>query len=454
MNDESQIQHKKIKVITVNGNNFAVGLDWKALNNARKHMKEAKEYGKKNGLDVVAIKKGDFIQAGFAPKQAKSIKGMYSLALSLVSIIPGAWIGVFPIHGNDEDSDQYILVASGDNGAVIPWTDVVVDKADIKKLVDGLKNDLHDPERNEQVSVIGDISFPWVTQEANLSDVLTSDVLKKDYKLKPLTFGLTRKQIVYIFILLAVAIAALLAINYYLEQQAIEAERLRQAEIARQEEINKQAKYKMMMESLKHPWIEKPSVYDFIVACDIAIKSIPLSIEGWRPVLVDCENNQNPSSKDNAVMQLVPVYNRGGESTANSDSFAKKVRELFNTEPVFNIKDSTVASFILPVQSKKNGDDPLEPMSERIIMLSTVLQKHGIGYNYVENVQKVETTDETIPPPDWSEIKFSYDSSITPRLIFKTLALDGIRLNRITYKINNAEGETNYSVEGTVYGKK
>ena len=130
------------------------------------------------------------------------------------------------------------------------------------------------------------------------------------------------------------------------------------------------------------------------------------------------------------------------------------MRELFNTEPVFNIKDSTVASFILPVQSKKNGDDPLEPMSERIIMLSTVLQKHGIGYNYVENVQKVETTDETIPPPEWSEIKFSYDSSITPRLIFKTLALDGIRLNRITYKINNAEGETNYSVEGTVYGKK
>lgn len=78
------------------------------------------------------------------------------------------------------------------------------------------------------------IFLSWVTQEANLSDVLTSDVLKKDYKLKPLTFGLTRKQIVYIFILLAVAIAALLAINYYLEQQAIEAERLRQAEIARQ----------------------------------------------------------------------------------------------------------------------------------------------------------------------------------------------------------------------------
>ncbi|HCB1709605.1 TPA: type 4b pilus protein PilO2 [Citrobacter freundii] len=85
MNDESQIQHKKIKVITVNGNNFAVGLDWKALNNARKHMKEAKEYGKKNGLDVVAIKKGDFIQAGFAPKQAKSIKGMYSLGKVRIS---------------------------------------------------------------------------------------------------------------------------------------------------------------------------------------------------------------------------------------------------------------------------------------------------------------------------------------------------------------------------------
>ncbi|ECO4313205.1 type 4b pilus protein PilO2 [Salmonella enterica] len=454
MNDLAQNQHKQIKVISVNGNNFAVGLDWKSLNNARKHMKEAKEYGKKNGLDVVAIKKGEFIQAGFAPKQAKSIKGMYSLALSLVSIISGSWIGVFPIQERDEETEKYILIASGDNGAVIPWTDVIVDKSELKQLVDGLKNDLHDPDRNQQVNVIGDISFSWVTKEVHLHDVLVSSSLKKDYKLKPLTFGLTKAQLLYTASFVSFLMLVAFAINYYLEQQAIEAERIRLEEIAKQEEINKQAKYKMMLESLKHPWIDKPSVSDFIISCDNAISSVPLSINGWLPVLVDCETVLAENSNKVAGMHLVMVYNRGGESTSNSDEFAKKVRVLFKTEPMFNLKDSTVSSFSIPVNSKSNGDDPLISINERIITLSTILQKNGIGFNYVPVERKVDDKNSDLPAPDWSEIKFNYDSNIAPRLIFKNLPLDGVRLNRISYKINNSEGTVNYTVEGTVYGIK
>ena len=35
--------YKEIKILTINGHKFVVGLNWRSLKSARGHMKEAKE---------------------------------------------------------------------------------------------------------------------------------------------------------------------------------------------------------------------------------------------------------------------------------------------------------------------------------------------------------------------------------------------------------------------------
>lgn len=457
MSDKAQSQHKEIKVINVNGNNFVVGLDWKSLNNARKHMKEAKDYGKKNGLDVVAIKKGDYIQAGFAPKQAKSIKGMYSLAVSLVSLIEGTWIGVFPVEEPDAEKPRYILIASGENGAVIPWTDLIVSESEVKSLVDGLKNDLYDPDSNSVVDVIGDISFSWVTREVSLSEVLLPDNLNKRFKLKPLTFGLTKQQFITLGVIIVAVTIGLFGLNYYLDKKALEEERVRLENIAKQDEINKQARYLARLESLRHPWIDKPSIQDFILTCDDKIKIIQLSIVGWLPVVADCTYTDSIKNNGSAKMKMEILYNKNGESPANVTDFMASVYALYGVIPYFNAKDNTLSAFHLLMDVKSNGDDPILPLSIRTTQLVTVLQKNTIQFTVappqpVNKDVNVNVEDKDIPKPDWGEVNFSYESLIPPRLIFKDINLDGVRLNTISYKINNEAGQITYSVEGTVYG--
>ena len=55
-------------IITINGNRFVSGLLWQSLTRPRGYMKEAKEIGKREGLDIVAIR--DTAEARVAEMQA------------------------------------------------------------------------------------------------------------------------------------------------------------------------------------------------------------------------------------------------------------------------------------------------------------------------------------------------------------------------------------------------
>ncbi|EFL91086.1 hypothetical protein REG_1997 [Candidatus Regiella insecticola LSR1] len=100
-------EKKPIRLVTYNNKVFVVGLEWRAIKGGLHYMKEVKAIGKRENRDVVAIQQNDSIQAGFAPKFSVPLKGKYSLAVSLVSLIPGKWLAVIPLDKDDLNTDLH-----------------------------------------------------------------------------------------------------------------------------------------------------------------------------------------------------------------------------------------------------------------------------------------------------------------------------------------------------------
>ncbi|MBG6243574.1 MAG: conjugal transfer protein, partial [Candidatus Symbiopectobacterium sp. Dall1.0] len=56
------------------------------------------------------------------------------------------------------------------------------------------------------------------------------------------------------------------------------------------EEINRTARYKTALDTLKHPWISTPSVSAFLASCSHLKDRLPLSVAGWIPTTVECNH--------------------------------------------------------------------------------------------------------------------------------------------------------------------
>src|SRR5260363_112678 len=85
----------KVKVLRVNGKPFVCGLFWQPLTRPRAYMKEAREIGKRESMEIVAIRRSTIIQAGFVAKHQGALKGMISMAAALPGLLGPSWLGGF-----------------------------------------------------------------------------------------------------------------------------------------------------------------------------------------------------------------------------------------------------------------------------------------------------------------------------------------------------------------------
>lgn len=434
-------ERKKIRVVTYNNKQFVVGLEWRSITGGRNFMKEVKRIGKEEKLDVVAIRQTESVQAGFAPKTDISLKGKYSFSIALISLIEGRWIGVFPVAPGDENNNEYIIIATS-NGVIFPATDKIISEDEVEQEVNDLKSRLSIGEG--KVEIYGDATkFLWVTAEISLSEILAAKNLKKEFKLRLLTWGLTKKQIYMLIALFLAALFALYLFNVYLDIKA-EEERLERVEARKKaEKINEDARFKASLDSLKHPWVTQASIQNFIKTCDIQLHEIPLSLAGRVPAMLECSHNS-----------MEALYVRLDGSSVGAADFKKSVEKIFNTTPSFNMKQPTVGGFSLPLNNKPDGDDPVISMSEQLNKFVTLLQKNNIEFSLTDAPlpeKKFDAQGVELPLPDWREIYFSYDSTYAPRDIFKNNDLSGMRVTNITYNINNDSSEILYKVKGVIY---
>ncbi|WP_334642979.1 type 4b pilus protein PilO2 [Klebsiella aerogenes] len=453
LNDDSVTGHSSIgkespqvRIVTINKKKFVIGLKWQGLDSPRHYMKQARAIGKEKGLDVVAIRHGIGIQAGFAPRRSSGLKGLYSIAVSLVSLINGDWIGAFALPSDlNSDEKEYVVVAKMDGGKIIPWTDKVLTKKEVEELIPDLKSMMLT--NDSSVQVYGDPDISFVTDELTLEAVLKPSLLKKQFKIRPLTLGLTKKELFQFAFIITAVISGVVGLKLYMDhRQEVFDEEERQKAI-RKIQLDKQAKYETALKNLIHPWVNQPGAKELITYCDAQLKLGDLSLSGWMVSSFEC-------TKDATSM----TYNRLDDTGATVENFKKSVLDKFGKDVVisFDMKNFNTAVFSLKNTIASQGDDPMFPIGLQLGKLISMLQALNINFDIKTEEVKPQTDEEkelNLPKQDWVETKFSYTSDVKPKMVFTESEYTGYRISKITYVPSFETGAMKYSVEGSVYGK-
>lgn len=435
-----------IRVLTFNQRQFVVGLTWQTIRAQRNPMKEIKRVGKAQGLELVAVRHSDSIQAGFAPKTRLRLRGTYSLTVALASLLEGCCIAVVPLGESSAGVAQYTLIGKTERGGIHVWSDKIYTEEKLQQTIIDLRDELRGSKGDLDVPVYGDISTPGVTTPLDLQDVLTPKNISKDFRLRPLTWGMTRGQLIAAGMVTSLVLGSLMVYLHLEGIREAEARAAAQREISRQETINKQARYKAALESFRHPWTEKTSVNTFIGHCQEVRDKIPISIEGWMSIVMVC------TDVDVSVQSV-----RRTNSAATTEKYVEAVQKLFGVTPVFNFQDSNQTSFSLAQKLPPEGDDPMVPAGERLMHFISIFQALNIDLS----VTAVPITDvkknregEDLPLQDWQEYQFSAETDVPPIMIFDGTNYTGIRLTKITSVTNTSDGSVRYKISGSLYGKR
>lgn len=442
MNNEApKGPESRVKALQYHGRTFVTGMRWVPLGSVPNYMKEARKYGQEQNLDIVAIRRtSSLIQAGFVSRTAGVNKGMYSLAATLAGQLGDSWIAAWRL---SPDEDQYAVVAVH-NGSIIPGCDRVGTELEVRKRIA--------QQRSKGINFSQEYlpeEFQLGGQPLDIEDLLQPSHLKRDYRLRPLVFGLSKAelaQLAALGLLIAGSVIGWLLWKSHtdeLERLArLQAEKQRLEELAR---LQEQTGTEQPIQALEHPWANLPSVDAFVRACSSVVYRLPLAIEGWPFVNAKCNGEQ-----------ILSTYQRTGNSTALD--FISAVTDYFHERPEFfeNGKNVTLR---FNISAPATGDTPLPDAYEAVTALSSwfngFLQAPDLKKVPVEVPQQPALPGQPAPPPppppEWKQFELRYSSGILPFDSFNGAPTEGLRLQEINteYKADHLI----WSVIGVLYAK-
>ncbi|MDL4860764.1 type 4b pilus protein PilO2 [Halomonas elongata] len=308
-----------VNVVTINGTDFVTGLYWVALQSPRSFMKEARQIGKREGMDIVVLRKADAKCFAGLVKSGNSVrKGMLSMATSLAGELGDNWVGVFRLpdgQGSTPEHPRYLL-AGVNSGAIIPQGDVVLDAEEVFRTVQKLAS-LKLLDRGRRFFAPEELDIADST-ELNLEDVLKKKKYPGSYQLRPLTFGLTRKELAYCVGALLVVGAG---VGVYLKILSNAKEAERQAELERQQmlrELEEETGRKADLHALEYPWPKEPSLLEGYSSCVEPMLEAPVSIGGWRFNRAGCNGKEVVFSYQRQPLTTITDF----QAVANGHEFS------------------------------------------------------------------------------------------------------------------------------------
>ncbi|CAG9170067.1 type 4b pilus protein PilO2 [Cupriavidus pinatubonensis] len=437
-----------VTITTINGKQFVSGLFWQPLTRPRAYMKEAREIGKREGMDIVAIRHSTIMQAGFVGKNQGVLKGMYSIAATLAGKLGSSWLGVFEL-----DDGRYAFVAVND-GAIVPGCDMVGDRDEVREKL-GYIYGLFSWEK-----VYVPANFEYGGETLDIKTLLTPANLRKEYRLKQLTFGLTKKELLIIGVALATAVTGMVAYSEWKAEQArrireerIRADQIRQRELA---ELNAKAKREQGAKALEHPWSKMPSAEEFQKGCTRALNALPLSVRGW---IIDS------ATCDGKAVKATFVRGPSGETVAE---FLAAARERFSTDPdVVDGGESAPGEKATVLAGDLSlgygGDDPLRAMPATLANFISHFQGLGIKPTLTVKAEEqkkpqslpgqesVQAVAEVVK--DWKTVVFQFDTGLSPELALSGLDGTGIRYTGLRVELARDTATLKWIVEGEIYAK-
>lgn len=437
---DPEVLAERRNIVTFNGKQFVSGLFWQQLSSPHGFMKEARAIGQKNGWDVVAIRRGLRIQAGFVSKKIGAIKGMYSLAATLAGQLGPFWLGAF-----DLGDGRYAIVGVKDS-AIIPGFDLICDRDQaLEKLHEGASL-MSFPDE----SIYAPSDFSFSAYERKLEDLLAAKRLKAEYKLKQLKFGLTTKELTQ-YSLCAVLIAV---IGFSLLQyQAYEQRKARELQIreaarraAELKRLNENTKKQQTAKALDHPWAKAPSASEFTQGCIGVINATPLSVGGWTFASATCDMNG-----------VEVVYKRNTPGTTVT-MFLEEAQGQFEGVPQFKDESKTVA-VRRTFKAQFTGDHPLQSTGQVLTDMTAYFQGLDMPVRFEDKQITVPQPPaptpgapaQPAPVPDWKEIAFSFKSELSPDGFDDVFSRHpGLRVQEI--KVDLKEGSAlEWNIKGEIY---
>lgn len=427
-----------VAVFTVGGERFVTGLHWKTLS-ARGYMSEARQVGRRFGWNMVAVRKGQRVQAGFVTKGTGVGKGVYSAAAALAGILGDNWLGAF-----DTGAARYLLVGVR-QGSVVPGYDRLVDHDEAVEALREGKGLFPNPE-DVPIYAPADMGFRGDHEKA-LTDLLSPVNLVRDYQLRLL--GINWVRVVGV---LALCVAVGLAYEEY-QQQLLEQERALTAKeqarrVAELAKLNASTKVALDAKSLEHPWARMPGAADFVGACVDTIERLPLSIAGWIVEKATCDGTK-----------VVAGYRRNAPAGPVT-AFRAAAAEVAGDQLVI-ASGGERAEVTVPVVAKLGGDDELLDAVTVPEVWIARLQGLGLTYQISEKPVVLPSPPSApgaapVPPPvaTWRLFPLTWEGDVNPRAVVGGVArLGGARVLDVVADVR-AEGSVRWLVHGELYAKR
>lgn len=413
------------------------GLFWQPLERPRAYMKEAREIGRRHKMDIVTIRKTDTVlEAGFVGKQMGIAKGMYSMASVLAYKLGNESNGYSFLAAVKIADGRYAMVAVEKNG-ILPNSDRIEDLEGTRESLNEFYSLLGKPD----IKIYAPPELDFGGEEVSLESLLTG--LSRQNQLRPLFFGLSRREVlIFAAVLIVMLSAGVVGKMKYDSWQ--EAKRL-QEEAARRalEAVNAQTGTEHATVALVHPWTTRPTPSEFLSICQPALEKLPLSVAGWTFSEARCD-----------AAGLDVLYQRAADLPITVSNFIRQADIYWPGAPTAFSSDNNVAQIKRPLVFPAGGDDALQSLDEIRNAVVSHFQSRLVAVEMAakpSEAQPLPGQTDKAPQPTWLTWTFSAKSQLTPVDVLTHFPGNGVRLMAMSVSMTNIE--LTWRIEGEFYAQ-
>jgi len=422
-----------LHITKIHGNNYVLGLLWQSVTPGKDNKKEARKIGETLNKDLLIIRSGENLQAGYCSRSDGVKEGTFSLAAAISKGateigITGTWLGVFKL-----PDDSYAFIATNE-GMFLPDGDFGGNADEVRdKLTKAFSLGLqwtHIILPPEFIPIVGaGITKPL---EEFLPTVKGKTKTHKWWALEPVKPSLPIAKMASVLLLASVSVGGFYFYNQYEMKKEAE-EQARKIEIARKMFANQQLQSN---EHLAHPWATQITSVEFVDQCLSAIRNDYISPAGWTLNRVSCNPNSieyswdRNSSTINHLLAAIP--------TAVVDQSADK------------------ANLISPLTMTGTNKDEqtVSALAARSNFLS-YFQAKGLSVKITEEAPPpppAAGSNEPVPVRDWKTFNFEIQSPYSPNNFKDVLSYSVTRVTRVDLSLTSGkDAKQQWTISGLLY---
>lgn len=428
----------KLHITEINGEKFVLGLFWQSITPGKDNKKEARKIGDELNQDLLIIRDGENLQAGYGSTKDGAKSGHYSLAAAITKGaseigITGSWIGVFKLPDGTYAfiaTNEGMFLPDGDFGGAadevrdkllkafsfgLDWTHIIVPEEFISTVGKGEFKPLDDflPKRKGKIKI-----HKWWALESVKPTVPVGKILS-------------------VIVFAGIAAYGYYAYTQYEEKKAAE-EQARRLEIARQMFAQQQ----VSGEHLAHPWATQIYSSDFINHCISNVQNKYITPGYWKLERVTC----TPSNIEYA-------WDR-------NKSNINKLLVLMPSAVVDASGDKATMTLPIVMEGQKTDEETTSSLIAKSNFLS-YFQARALS------VKLTEQAPPPMPPPvpgsapeaqpirDWKTYEFQIQSDFSPSKFKEVFTYPVTRLTKVELKLGNGKDtKTKWTVDGMIYTKQ